>query len=164
MNNDEINPELESFRRQWQEEVRSKNPGARNQDVSTATASGSTAPRPARSSGPPGHAHVAARKKPSKPDGDEDHVPAVAFGEPEPSVSPSHGPSDAGHGKGKEPILPGTALEHYEEAVETEGQGNLGEALRLYRKAFRVSHSPSWSSLPPCHHPFPRNSATSVAR
>ena len=33
---------------------------------------------------------------------------------------------------------PKTALEHYERAVDKEGQGNLGESLRLYRKAFKV--------------------------
>ncbi len=44
--------------------------------------------------------------------------------------------------KGKEPV---TALEHYEMAVEREAVGNLGESLRLYRKAFRVCL--------PCAHP-----------
>lgn len=33
---------------------------------------------------------------------------------------------------------PESALEHYEKAVERESQGNLGDSLNLYRKAFRV--------------------------
>ncbi|KIW00930.1 hypothetical protein, variant [Verruconis gallopava] len=33
---------------------------------------------------------------------------------------------------------PRTALEHYEKAVEKEGQGSLGDSLSLYRKAFRM--------------------------
>ena len=33
---------------------------------------------------------------------------------------------------------PGSALEHYEQAVERESQGNLGESVKLYRKAYRV--------------------------
>lgn len=33
---------------------------------------------------------------------------------------------------------PNSALEHYERAVEKEGQGNLGESLFHYRKAFRL--------------------------
>jgi len=34
---------------------------------------------------------------------------------------------------------PQSALEHYEEAVERENQGNLGDSLSHYRKAYRVS-------------------------
>lgn len=33
---------------------------------------------------------------------------------------------------------PSSALEHYEQAVERESQGNLGDSLKHYRKAFRV--------------------------
>lgn len=33
---------------------------------------------------------------------------------------------------------PSSALEHYERAVEKETQGNLGESMRHYRKAFKV--------------------------
>jgi F-box protein 9 len=36
---------------------------------------------------------------------------------------------------------PRSALEHYEKAVERESQGNLGDSLDLYRKAFRVGPS-----------------------
>jgi F-box protein 9 len=34
--------------------------------------------------------------------------------------------------------IPRSALEHYEKAVEKETEGNLGESLKLYRKAFRM--------------------------
>lgn len=34
--------------------------------------------------------------------------------------------------------VPETALEHYEKAVERETQGQLGESLKLYQKAFKV--------------------------
>lgn len=34
---------------------------------------------------------------------------------------------------------PKSALEHYEKAIEREDQGNLGDSLKLYRQAFRVS-------------------------
>lgn len=33
---------------------------------------------------------------------------------------------------------PSSALEHYEQGVERESQGNLGDSLKHYRKAFRV--------------------------
>ena len=34
---------------------------------------------------------------------------------------------------------PKSALEHYEKAIEREDQGNFGDSVSLYRKAFRVS-------------------------
>ncbi|KOS21405.1 F-box protein pof7 [Escovopsis weberi] len=37
----------------------------------------------------------------------------------------------------KQPV---SALDHYEEAMEKEAQGNMGESLRLYRKAYRLDH------------------------
>ena len=139
MNNDEINTELESFRQQWREEVRAKNPGARGQVAGTGAASSSAAPRQVRPSGPSGQG-LSAKKKPLKPDIDEDYVRVYDFDELEATGPSSRRQPGSGHGKGKETGPPVTALEHYEEAVETEGQGNLGEALRLYKKAFRVSH------------------------
>lgn len=42
---------------------------------------------------------------------------------------------------------PGSALEHYEKAVAMESQGNLGDSLKLYRKAYRVRLSTSHSKL-----------------
>lgn len=42
---------------------------------------------------------------------------------------------------------PESALEHYEKAVEKEALGSLGDSLRHYRTAFRVSGSPSRSIL-----------------
>jgi F-box protein 9 len=35
---------------------------------------------------------------------------------------------------------PSSAIEHYERAVEKETQGQLGESVRHYRKAFKVGH------------------------
>ena len=37
---------------------------------------------------------------------------------------------------------PQSALEHYEKAVERESQGNLGDSLTHYRKAYRVLLAP----------------------
>lgn len=36
---------------------------------------------------------------------------------------------------------PRSALDHYEQAVESESHGNLAESVKLYRQAFRVSQS-----------------------
>ena len=37
------------------------------------------------------------------------------------------------------PREPQSALEHYEKAVDRENEGNLGDSLTYYRKAYRVS-------------------------
>lgn len=42
---------------------------------------------------------------------------------------------------------PSTALEHYERAVEKETQGNLGDSMRHYRRAFKVCLSLSIPEL-----------------
>jgi F-box protein 9 len=41
---------------------------------------------------------------------------------------------------------PTTALEHYERAVEKETQGNLGDSMRHYRRAFKVRLLSSYPS------------------
>ncbi len=48
---------------------------------------------------------------------------------------------DDQHGQSGKQREPRTALEHYEQAVEKEGQGSLGDSVRLYRKAFRLDAS-----------------------
>jgi F-box protein 9 len=37
----------------------------------------------------------------------------------------------------KKPLV--SALDHYEEAMEKEAQGNMRDSLHLYRRAYRVS-------------------------
>ena len=46
------------------------------------------------------------------------------------------------HPESRQGIEPVSALEHYEEAVEQEKQGKLGESLKFYRKAYRVKNCP----------------------
>ena len=143
MNNNDINSELESFRQQWREEVRARNPASSSQNSGAATASGSGRPqRPGRAAVPAPPA-IGPGRRPLRSENDDDYVQAKTYDEPDATASSSGGQIAAGEGKGKEPMALETALEHYEEAVETEGQGNLGEALRLYRKAFRVGRHSS---------------------
>ena len=40
----------------------------------------------------------------------------------------------------REVAEPTSALEHFERAVEKEAEGNLGDSLSHYRKAYRVSY------------------------
>lgn len=53
---------------------------------------------------------------------------------PSPLLPPPRRPSFPAGDSG----FPRSALEHYEKAVEKETEGDLGESLKLYRKAFRM--------------------------
>ncbi|KAK0673351.1 putative glycerol transporter protein [Cercophora samala] len=123
MESSETNPDLESFREQWRAEVRARHP--------------SQAPPPAQQQQQQQQHATAVRKpppptkKPIAKDIEEEFLPTTVFDEP---VQQPAGDSKVVPVK-KEPV---TALEHYEKAVEREAAGNLGESLRLYRKAFRM--------------------------
>ncbi|KAK0729265.1 hypothetical protein B0T21DRAFT_350182 [Apiosordaria backusii] len=141
MDSSETNPDLESFREQWRAEVRARHPEQaapsqpqqqphrphQHRQHQHATAGPSTALRtePLRKPPPP-------TKKPVTREYDEDYVPSKPFDDP---VHPAQTAGDAGVAAKNEPV---TALEHYEKAVEREAAGNLGDSLRLYRKAFRM--------------------------
>ncbi|TQS35070.1 hypothetical protein Golomagni_04519 [Golovinomyces magnicellulatus] len=53
-------------------------------------------------------------------------------------------------------LCPQTALEHYEQAVKKENEGNLGDSVDLYRKAFRMDHKVDreykLKHFPPAHY------------
>ncbi|KAK3335419.1 hypothetical protein B0T19DRAFT_350329 [Cercophora scortea] len=135
----ESNPELESFRERWKAEVRAKKP--------TSTA----APAPGPSSSPAlATALKALHKPPTAPAKKQVHPPADQdedddFAPPppvfdQPGTAPDSA-SSAQHGEslstsaGKKPV---SALEYYEQAVEREVVGRMGDSLTLYRKAFRM--------------------------
>lgn len=120
--------ELESFRRQWREEVTARAKG--KAPAARATAAASKPRGAAPDAALPSHA-----RQRSVEDADHGVPPAYHdLGETQ------HGPGprlegsalQAGH-------EPSSALEHYEKAVEKESQGSLGDSVNLYRKAFRVS-------------------------
>ena len=80
---------------------------------------------------------------------------------------------DEGPGESSSSRQPQTALEHYEKAVEREGQGSLGDSLNLYRKAFRMDSNvdkkykskhfpPSAFVKPSPQNPNPSNASATV--
>jgi F-box protein 9 len=141
MDSAESNPELESFREQWKAEVRAKHaasgssrPQQQQQQHQRAAAGPSTTQfhaKPAPRGKPPQPA-----QKPAAQEQDDEYVQPQSFDEPAAARPPSSHDRDllARREKG-EPV---SALEHYERAVEKEAAGNLGDSLKLYRKAFRV--------------------------
>ncbi|KAL8920240.1 MAG: hypothetical protein Q9172_004593 [Xanthocarpia lactea] len=126
------NPDLETFRKQWQEEVTARS-----------TARGPSS-KPTRAHG----SHEIFNKSitktalpPSNVITEEtdviDGVSAQAYHD--------HDDKDNTRRLGvegsKHPLTskePQSALEHYEKAIEREDQGNLGDSLNLYRKAYRL--------------------------
>lgn len=132
----ELTSELDAFRKEWLSEVHSKRPAA---PTATASSSGagpsvpiSSVTRSARGTKAPAAPATHAAH------GNDDYVQAPAFDEL------------FGEGQGKDPLAAGqsaadggektleSALDHFEAAVMREAQGNLGDSLNLYRKAFRV--------------------------
>ena len=123
--------ELEKFRQQWKDEVsaKTKRPAQPSAGPSKAASGGSH-----RTSAPPRTSQPPATVRSSQHD-DDDVVPMGYHDVDQQRQSGRRldEPADASSSR-----QPETALEHYEKAVEREGQGSLGDSLSLYRKAFRM--------------------------
>ncbi|KAL2058915.1 hypothetical protein ABVK25_000207 [Lepraria finkii] len=162
--------ELERFRQQWHEEV-----SARSSSVASSS-------KPARPAGSP-HRRSSGTTQPDRTAAPTFHKPyreteeADEFGK--------HAYHDLENqdelrklGEAREGIHPSTrqepssALEHYERAVEKETQGNLGDSLSHYRKAYRLDagvdrlyknkHFPPSSFKSKPTNPNPSNAAVTV--
>lgn len=137
----EDNAELESFRREWREEVaRRSKPRAAPQAARAPSAAPANGPA-AVPRLPPTHHHAAADRK----DLEEEGPPPASF-DPEElaqqvgqlSVAPEEAAEEDGFTR-RAVKEPNSALEHFERAVEKEAAGKLGDSLQHYRKAYRVS-------------------------
>ena len=134
--------ELEKFRRQWQEEVIARSRGV---------ASPSKSARPIaplhRNSGTiqPGRTAAPTFHKPYRDTEEADELGDHGYHDLE-NKDEARKLGEAGDGiypkTRDEPI---SALEHYERAVERETEGNLGDSLNHYRKAYRVRSAMSHS-------------------
>jgi F-box protein 9 len=129
------NTELNAFRRQWQEEVT-----RRIKPVPTPPSqppSQSTVPSTSHRDRLPPTRHEAAYHKDD--DGEEDlgrHKYGEFVQQVEQLSLQTADEDSFQRGPQKEPR---SALEHFETAVEKEAEGNLGDSLSHYRKAYRVS-------------------------
>lgn len=132
--------ELERFRNQWREEVTARSRGAtsihqkdsrRIQLPARRGSSTSKTAAPPRGFTDNGNQNEEESSEIMGREGYhdlEDKDEARRLGEDTIGIHPSNQ-------KAREPR---SALEHYEEAVEKEDQGNLGDSLSHYRKAYRV--------------------------
>lgn len=121
----ESSAELESFREQWRREVSARKADGGNHSPSTSRLLQSGPSNARRPAAPP---RIASQKAAQPDDADE----------PE-TVHNLDGNYDIEEAEQAKPTTkPVSALEHYEQAVEREDAGKLGDSLDLYRKAFRV--------------------------
>ncbi|KAL8705474.1 MAG: hypothetical protein Q9201_001405 [Fulgogasparrea decipioides] len=133
---DENNPDLETFRKEWRKEVtarssaRGQNRSGNRAHTQSGKADGSNSN--ARIQLPPSEVHEEAGSvygiNTQAYHDLENRDDARQLGLEGIGIHPSNFTS-------KEPK---SALEHYEKAIEREDQGNLGDSLSLYRKAFRL--------------------------
>ncbi|KAF4454969.1 hypothetical protein F53441_2626 [Fusarium austroafricanum] len=130
-NTNELNSELESFRQKWISDLRTRN---EHHDAAEAPVAEPSRPRPHHgpiSALPHKHAPAPALAD----DADDDYVQTQSFDQDEPVT---HAPQDVHHDrKGKKLV---SALDHFEEAMHKEDQGNMGDSLKLYRKAYRLDN------------------------
>lgn len=144
--------ELESFRQQWLSDLRR----ARNPSSSNAATTDPEPPsipiRRGSASKPNSTSHARSHSDHQLPhhrrhDEDGDYLQGRVFDEPAPppvgrTLSPSSSPAGPGRGDNVHDDVQRalvTALDHYEEAMARESEGNMGESLKLYRRAYRVS-------------------------
>ncbi|KAL4729023.1 hypothetical protein ACLX1H_003431 [Fusarium chlamydosporum] len=132
-NGNELNSELESFRQKWLSDLKTRNEHPETAETSAAAA-GPSSRRPHH--GPP------ISSLPHKPaaaptdDAEDDYVQSRSFDHDEHVSAPA--PQEAHHDrKGKKLV---SALDHFEEAMHKEDQGNMGDSLKLYRKAYRLDN------------------------
>ncbi|KAJ0140123.1 60S ribosomal protein L14-A [Fusarium oxysporum f. sp. albedinis] len=126
-NTNELDSELESFRQKWISDLRTR---SEHPETVEAPAGPSRRPHHGPISSLP-HKHAPAPAD----DGDDDYVQSRAFDQDEPVAQ---APQDVHHDrKGKKLV---SALDHFEEAMHKEDQGNMGDSLKLYRKAYRLDN------------------------
>ncbi|KJZ71592.1 hypothetical protein HIM_08986 [Hirsutella minnesotensis 3608] len=147
----DLGSELDSFRQQWLSDLRTRKGDTAAQPATAASASvtASTTSFGTEATSRRRHSKGAKQSTPSSPtssrrqnahvdthDGGDDYLQHHAFDEP---------PTSAGYTlDGSTRPAPDrtlvSALDHYEEAMEKEAQGNLGESLKLYRQAYRLDN------------------------
>ena len=130
---------LEQFRQEWREEVTAK---GRKSEKSIAQPSGPSRTRRESASKPDWGSTKPPTRHPVadlKDDSDVDsgvESSSVKLGEKLDRAHLDDADQDEfGMRPGK---APETALEHFEHAIEREGQGNLGDSVRHYRKAYKL--------------------------
>ncbi|KAI9163141.1 F-box protein pof7 [Paramyrothecium foliicola] len=133
-----LDSELESFREKWLSDLRrskGEKPGEPSRPVrASATADASSSASVRIQNEPP--VSSTAQRPPAVEDEGE-HAQTHVFEAPGAAQPEGASQDPTSRPAKKQPV---SALDHYEEAMEKEAQGNMGESLKLYRKAYRLDH------------------------
>lgn len=132
----ELDSELESFRQQWRSELKTKRP-----EDARKTEEARRLGRKGGSSSSKTPAHDAAKPSANRTThGDDDNDEQAKTHSFEAPGGFTNTPQDHVHPETatKHDSELVSALDHFEAAVNKEAIGNLGDSLKLYRKAFRV--------------------------
>lgn len=144
MEQDSTSSALEQFRQQWQQEVIARTQKEQpSQDVVERTRTKSdvgTRQRPERPLNRPPTKHPLAEGKDEDPVVPESSA-SGALQEGIRDLKVEDADADADEFSTPDRAEPVTALEHYEKAVEKERQGQLGDSLSHYRRAFRLDEN-----------------------
>lgn len=134
----DLNSELESFRQQWISDLRHKDEPA----AASTSSAGPLRPRAPSSS----FQHPIPKSGYLPPSGGKKNVPVEDDDEYFQGRSFDELPAPSGHTLAEGPAQPSgerklvSALDHFEEAMEKEAQGNMGASLTLYRKAYKLDN------------------------
>jgi F-box protein 9 len=127
-----LDSELESFRAKWLSDLRTKRDG-QGEASRQPESSGASSSRPARKEK---ELPISSSLKKALPvDDDGEHFQSPSFDAP-PLQTEGSSIDPTVQGAKEKPV---SALDHYEAAMEKEAQGNMGESLKLYRIAYKVS-------------------------
>lgn len=129
------NAELQSFRRQWREEVSRKTQPSDAPGPSQTTPGRSADAQPRQL--PPTRHEAFKRREDEDEEGAPSYQTELTSGVNRISLAKPDD-EDAFHSKNPS-AEPESALEHFERAVEREAEGKLGDSLQHYRRAYRVS-------------------------
>jgi F-box protein 9 len=135
---EENNPELESFRQQWRAEVSARSRVDDSNINPKVNKSQPTKPSLRRLSGQSRLLSENGKVKQSVNEEASEGVPTFESFNINTKGRLYDDDDIEGFGIKAGSREPRSALEHYEKAVERESQGNLGDSLSLYRKAFKV--------------------------
>jgi F-box protein 9 len=131
---------LEQFRRQWREEVNAKAKSSKKRQTQ-----GHVAVRPDPSASSEEPKVLIARSKHHLAGGNSEAEDVDHYREERPGIAdqPSHSTlggtiEDDEFSSKKTTKEPKSALEHFERAIEKEDQGNFGDSVSHYRKAYRL--------------------------
>ena len=162
--------ELEAFRQKWKQEVTARSKAGSSISAKGPSQSSSSKPHAAgnpyrRAPSPPAPDYAA------RTNGTDDDAEDHGFHDVEDKdgARRPRGTEGSHQNPRREP---GSALEHYERAVEREGDGNLGDSLSHYRQAYRLDagvdrlyknkHYPASTSTSKPVDPNPSNAPVTV--